>query len=1247
MDAELTDLDEYRLLRPLGRGGMGTVYLALDTLLDRHVAVKLISSSDPDSTSRERFLTEARAIARLAHPNVVAIHRVGATRAGLPYLVQELVEGESLAALPRPVAWRTVAELALGIARGVAAAHRSGILHRDLKPANVMRDATGTARILDFGIAKLLTSAAPPAQPAPNERLTADLARPADPDATADAPLANVTVVPLDASALDAPATAAGWLLGTPRYLAPEIWRGGGATVRSDLYAIGVMLYELLAGVAPYGDADLGALRTAMCEADPPALAALTVGTPHWLIAIVERCLARDSTARWESADALAHAIELALAGAPQIPEGNPYRGLRSFDAAHRGVFFGRGADASAVVDRLRAQPLVAVAGDSGVGKSSLLVAGVVPAIIAGALDDRAWRAVVITPGRRPFTTLCDACGLTASDATLPASELVRRLLIDARAGLVLVIDQLEELVTVADAVEAERATQLIAACSDGLPGVRVLLAVRGDFLTRVMELVPLTDLMTRGLYLLRGLSDAQLREAIVGPARVKGVEFESAAMVDALVTAGRGSTGALPLVQFALAELWESRDQDSLVLPATALTRLGGVAGALARHADRVLLGLDRPARDAARSVLLRLVTPEGTRAMRTRIELVVGPLAARALDALVAGRLVVVRDAGPEPTWEIAHEALIGHWTTLRMWLDDRAGDRALRDRIGAAGTAWRRDGRNPDQLWNARQLAVVPPTFELTEGDAEFVAASRRRVRRTRWTRVAGVAVIPLVAIVVALVVRMEVRQRQARQVDARLVAASAARGDADATAAIVALERGTAFAAFDANADSLAEQAWSRARSASRAVAAAYRLAANEIEAALAFDEHRERTRAAMAEVLAAHARFAHAIGDRDMLAELRRRLAAYSAPLAAVWSADARLEVVSGPDVAVELQRFTDRDGKLVLQRIGDPVVGSLHARTPPGSYLVSLLARDGLRIAAPVVLGAGEQKRLEVPLPAAGDVPPGYVYIPAGEFLIGTELDDFFRRDFLAAAPLHAARTAAYLIGRTEVTFGDWIAFLEALEPGERARRRPRTEASEGRSGALERRGAGWELALRPTEVVYRARQGQPIVYPARDRRAAVTWERLPVSGIDLDDARAYAQWLATTGRVPGARLCTEAEWERAARGADGRLFSHGTTVAIDDANLDFTYGKRALAYGPDEVGSHPASDSPFGVADLLGNVWEWVDSERGAMTRGGGWYTGPSSALPTNRDSTHPRMRDLLTGVRVCAAAPAAGTAR
>jgi eukaryotic-like serine/threonine-protein kinase len=181
----------------------------------------------------------------------------------------------------------------------------------------------------------------------------------------------------------------------------------------------------------------------------------------------------------------------------------------------------------------------------------------------------------------------------------------------------------------------------------------------------------------------------------------------------------------------------------------------------------------------------------------------------------------------------------------------------------------------------------------------------------------------------------------------------------------------------------------------------------------------------------------------------------------------------------------------------------------------------------------------------------------------------------------------------------------------------------------------------GWRLTFQPTVRPYVVRSGEPLRYPERDRRADQDWLRFPVVGISWDDALAYTAWLDRTGRLPRARPCTEREWERAARGADDRRFPHGNRLAPDDANHDATYGRKPLAFGLDEVGSHPASDSPFGVADLAGNAWELArsaDAPGEIVLRGGGFYQDQLSSRVNNRTPAEAAMRSAFAGLRVCA---------
>jgi formylglycine-generating enzyme required for sulfatase activity len=245
-------------------------------------------------------------------------------------------------------------------------------------------------------------------------------------------------------------------------------------------------------------------------------------------------------------------------------------------------------------------------------------------------------------------------------------------------------------------------------------------------------------------------------------------------------------------------------------------------------------------------------------------------------------------------------------------------------------------------------------------------------------------------------------------------------------------------------------------------------------------------------------------------------------------------------------------------------------------------------------------------------------------------------------------APLHTRSSHAFLIARTEVTFADWIEYLDALPDAERKQRAPHDTNTKtiGNDGSISlRRVAGaWRLALAPATVSYDAVEGAPIHYARRDTRAAQDWRRFPVSGIDGADAEAYAAWLAATGRVPHARLCTDAEWEYAARGVDARPWPDGDKLEPDDANIDATYGHEPGGFGPDIVGAHPRSTSPFGLADTSGNVWEIVRSTSGFATRGGCWYMTATVAHLANRQDLPPGYRDNQIGTRICADLPPQG---
>ncbi len=1299
--------EEYRLLRLLGSGAMGSVYLARDTLLDRLVAIKFLAALAPTPSARDRFLIEARAVARLTHPNVVAIHRVG-MMGDRPYLVSEYIRGASLDLVPRPLSRELLINVALGVARGLAEVHRHGIVHRDVKPANVLLSDDGDVKLVDFGLAKLVDAeasaslAAGPSLSDSPPRVSSLSALAVTASVDDSTPFADTVaaggldaldlldmtvsrtpeplflprsdvVTPSDAAHL----TAVGTVLGTPRYMAPEVWDGQPGTARADIYSAGALLYELASGAAPHQAATPQELGQKVRTAIVPPLASVAPEVDAGLAQVVDRCLRRDPLARFASGEELRRALDdLAArpAGAGSLPEGNPYRGLHAFDAAHAAVFFGRGAEVRDVVELLRRAPIVTVAGSSGVGKSSLCHAGVVPAVVGGALGaERTYRSVSLSPGRAPdgvlARVLARAVGLDARATLLFEDELrtrpgdASRTLVRALGhdtGLIVVIDPLEELVTLATPEDARAFGSAILRLAEDVDGLRFVLVTREDFLGRVVGRTGLGSEITRAVHILGPLRASGLREAIEGPARAMAHGFDSQATVEELAAWVERAEGGLPLLQFALAELWEARNAEARLLTRTALDAMGGVSGALTRHADGVVAALLPEERAIVRRLFGQLVTPDGTRAERTVRELgAESGASASALDALVRGRLVVARASadGEETVVEVAHEALLRGWNTLRAWLASDAEERALRERLARAAAEWERLGEPVEALWAARQLAEAralshagPGTLSLRE--ASFLTRSRAAVLRKRIGVTLAIVAVPTLIAAVTFATRSSARHEQDRQIAARTTEAATALDEARAMTRAFAEARNEAFARFDARERTRGENAWDTATRDANDAQDAFARSLRSFEAALSIDDRRPETRAALADT----------IFEASTLADAQRKFERRDALLARLSQVDdggartsrlhapARLGVVTLPadaDVAIERYENADRRARGPAVRLGR----SPFAAKPlaPGSYRLVVSHAGFVEVKYPLVLAAGDERTLTIALPTSGSIPAGFAYVPPGRFLFGSGGDEDLRRSFFDTTPLREVTTSAYAIAKYETTFGEWIAYLRTLPASERARRTPRASTA-GLNGSLalrEEKSGLFTLVMQPNAQAYEAHEGEPMRYAGRALRATQEWARFPVSGITWDDAVGYAAWLATSGRVPGARLCTEYEWERAARGADDRIWAHGDRLEPDDANYDETYGRKPMAFGPDEVGSHPTSQSPFGVDDLVGNVWEWVDSSLAPderVVRGGSYYFGRRTNPSVNRNVVEPEMRDATAGARICATLPSAG---
>ena len=315
--------DGFTLEGPIGRGGMGRVFLAHEAALDRLVAIKFITASAPSRSARERFLIEARAVARLTHPNVVAIYRIGEVH-GRPYIASEYVQGTSLDRISKPLPWTRLLSIATALARGLAEAHRRGVLHRDVKPANVILADDGAVKLVDFGLAKLDELGGARSSRAPAESQPADSAVTLDPSSSLDweAALPPTTVADFPESISQtlpagAPmsqhigsATVTGALLGTPLFLSPEVWSGERATPRSDVYAAGLLLFELCTGSLPFEGLTGTELVRSIREIGLPPLGSVRPDVPRGFSAAVDRAVSRDPGERFASAVELLDALE-------------------------------------------------------------------------------------------------------------------------------------------------------------------------------------------------------------------------------------------------------------------------------------------------------------------------------------------------------------------------------------------------------------------------------------------------------------------------------------------------------------------------------------------------------------------------------------------------------------------------------------------------------------------------------------------------------------------------------------------------------------------------------------------------------------------------------------------------------------------------------------------------------------------------------------------------------------------------
>ena len=771
--SENTQIGRFGLIREIARGGMGQVFLARDTKLGRKVAIKFLLHDDPNFA--QRFLVEARATARCTHENIVTIYEVG-EHEGLPFMVLEYLEGKTLSQTleirPSP---HQFAELMLSVFRALDRAHEHGIVHRDLKPSNIFVTDRGQVKVLDFGVARIFD------QPVDAMEHASSALR----DPREDSESTGNTYATFSGG---------GTLVGTLPYMSPEQWGAGIVDHQSDLWACGIMFWRALAGVHPAGTMHADKLRAKLCDLETPlpSIGSREPSMPDELVHIIDMLLAKNKSERFSSAQKVIEALQGYLAPSHErITEDTcPYRGLAAFGETDAKYFFGRTNEIRTAMSQLEVWPLLAVIGPSGVGKSSFVHAGLVPAVRGSGGN---WKVRVLRPGRMPLVAL--AATLEDSIETgQPRAEIVDRMYeapgfygellrksaLRKKHRVLIVVDQLEELFTLSDNQQIRKIflAALLAAADDPSSPVRVVLSMRADFLDRLAGHKQFLSELSRGLFFLSAPDHDNLRETLVRPAELAGYSFEDTSILEDLMQAAT-TRGALPLLQFAATRLWYARDRDRKVLTVAAYEEMGGVGGAFARHADEVAAAVPPQSQALFRAIMTRLVTLEGTRAVIDLKELLGlsddHAEVERILDQLVRARLVSLHtDPKQGETVEIVHEVLITEWPMLARWLEDSQALRGFMQELRQAVKQWIARAKPDDLVWRGTtaQEAIGLTNrhvLELSATEREFLKAVRSESGRGRRRRIVVIgSIFAALAIVIAGGSVLMLRAQDAAQV-----------------------------------------------------------------------------------------------------------------------------------------------------------------------------------------------------------------------------------------------------------------------------------------------------------------------------------------------------------------------------------------------------------------------------------------------------------------------------------------------
>jgi formylglycine-generating enzyme required for sulfatase activity len=717
----------FRIDTLVARGTFGTIYRARQLAVERDVALKVLHADiDPSSEDGRLFVHEIRSVGRIDHANVVRIYQADITHDGRLFFAMELLDGKDLATIASAgtVPRERALELVRQLLAGLGAAHDAGLVHADVKPANaIVIDKDGVERVVlvDFGLSRLRSP--------------------------------------------DRPAESAG---GTPAYMAPEQMMEGRVDARSDLFSAALVFVHLWVGWRRPNAFTLAPPFDVIPDAD--------------LRAVLERALATDPAKRYASAAELSAA--LTGTATPTVEPSaavRPFRHLEPLTEDDRGRLHGRQADLALLTEHALYRRGVIYSAPSGVGKTSLLRAGLVPRLEA--LGVR-----VVYVRCRGDSQVAIASAIDANATTI--EEAITAHVQSGGGKLVLILDQLERALADANAAGLVRSALAVIPDAD----VSVVMGIREDHLARLVAKTQEIDAQL-AIVRLPPLSPEGATDAIVAPLAESRLEIEPAllaALLDDLQRAaqaigtamGWGATPSVypPHLQLACTVLYEALPTGESTLTLAHYKKLGGFDTIVGEHLERVLDTELADGRDViARDLFLALVTSANERAIRSENELLAiasvrhAPREVRAvLETLRSrGLLVRVRDASGEPGWELVHDSLVPR---VLAWLDRRDLDR--RRAIELLRYHVRRSRADaPSLLGRAELRELAPYESAIAELDAEqrkrdpapdawtpsgLVAASRRALRR----RVALIALL-LAALVGVSVLALYIQHRESER------------------------------------------------------------------------------------------------------------------------------------------------------------------------------------------------------------------------------------------------------------------------------------------------------------------------------------------------------------------------------------------------------------------------------------------------------------------------------------------------